>query len=609
MGELFIAELQRNAGWTGGGLQQIPAGVTLIPQRWSDTATWGPDTATIAATGAVDELVELLSWVGDRVYIRDGGGDVLWWGYVDEIEVDLGGVILSSGVADVANRIMVKWVERDAAGRERAQETAWAEDAGSILRFGKRERRIAAPAGTEATGQAMRDIALARLAWPQPVLRSGGQVNQPSAIIHCKGVAALLDEVYYTNLRGLVEHTDEDRIAWVNASISGTSISFAKVKTDRTYYLINDSANRMAGLQPGDTLVVTGSAIAANNKTYTVALASVAGGVEVREPVETSAAGPNVTVAFGNPRLRHVAQSFTVTTGGWRATRVGVKVQRAGNPTGNLLIELFANAGGSPGTLLDTATIALSALPATEDWVEVAFGAGTTTLGAGTYWIAARPSAGETGLANRIGVALDAGLGYGGGVGRVYDGAAWVAMTPDAEMAFRVLGQVDGLDMVIEMLESLEWVGAGQVTRNTNGQPTWQYRIGDRTMRDLANEILEAGSSVTGRRCLVRWRAEPWGSAKASAMIVSATGGPGAMSPVLERDGRVYVMGIEWRPGRLLAGQWLVADGVLPATRGGIAPLRAVYVESSEYDAERGVLTFASDGATDPLRGISRRIG
>ena len=70
----FSVTLVKRANLFSGGLAQLPPGITLIPERWSAVDIGGMETATVRATGTLEELGHLLTWVGDRVEIRNDLG-------------------------------------------------------------------------------------------------------------------------------------------------------------------------------------------------------------------------------------------------------------------------------------------------------------------------------------------------------------------------------------------------------------------------------------------------------------------------------------------------------------------------------------------------------
>ena len=605
----FTVELQRSYSFLRGGLHTIPSSISIEPLRWSDNATWGNDAATLEATGPVEQLAELLAWVGDRAFIRNAEGRTLWYGMIHEVEIDAGGAVLVNSLEGVANRVKVRYVTRNAAGIETAAETAWAEDARSITRHGLREIKLTAPQGSLESGEAMRALALARMAWPQPVIRGGSTGGSPRATITCRGFATLLDEIYYSNPRGLVEHTTTGGSFWLGAWFSSNQVSFTAIGSGITKCRVTDDGGRMAGLVAGDTLTLTGSAFPENTGTFTVHAPISANMIEVTATnLKNEAAGPVIVAQFEHGLVMAFRQSFTVTEGGWKAKRVNILAGRTGNPAGDVFIRLLSDVGGTPGAVLDIVSLPAAALPTGAGaWIELAFSGGEAMLGAGTYWLQIERSAGSEAVGNRVRIGMDSNLGYTGGVGRVFNGAAWVAHNPDCDLGFRVTGLVDRIDMVREMLEKLDIVGDGLTVSAAVGLATWQYRDGSRTARDEAEEILAAGDSM-GRRLMVQWMAKPYGSTSASIRI-AARGNPEADSPVLGPDGGIYRPGgTPWGDGRLLSGRWLIADA-LPALDGFTSPGRAVFVETSEYDAGRGRLYFSSEGATDPLAGIRRRLG
>lgn len=602
----FSVDIERRGTAYEGGIQPPPDGVEFAPQTWGDEAAWGYSRAAIAATGPAERLGELLAWLGSRLRIRNALGTDVWFGYLHEVEVNFGGSIISMSLTDVHNRVCVVYTARNADGSQARRTTAWVEDTNSIAQYGTRELRLGADDIDDAAALALRDRTLAMYAWPAPILRAGGQPGAPSAMLHGKGYAALLDAVYYADANGLVEHTAAAKGEQaVGAYKTATTISFAP--NDDIY----DSGNGFGGLIVGDTIVVSGAANGANNGTFALVQA-LAGHLETVEKGRvTEAAGATVTVAYTTKPTVGIAQTFQLPADatGWQCKKIAVRLYKRGNPTGNVVVSLHSDAGtGGPDTQLDSASIACSALSDRMAWVEFTLSAGNVNLSASTwYWIKIGRDT-VTGIADHVVVGLDETGGYSTGYGRIqYLGEGWSIRDPGFDLPFRVTGLDDSLTIVeraIALSPDVAYVEA-----RATGLNVWQYREGERTAKDEADDLLALGSS-SAKRLLVKWLHAPEGAVRCS-VVISEPSDSDDGNPVLGADGRMrQATGAPWEPGVLAAGRWVDLE-FLPALNGVAAQTQgqALFVERSSYNALTDTITLESQGVGDPLLGLARGPG
>jgi hypothetical protein len=602
----YSARLERRGGWTAGGYSVLPQGVTLVPERWSARDVGGMDTATIGATGTVEDLAHLLTWVGDRAEIANENGTVVWWGVVTEIEASLGGVAVTLSLDSVVNRVMVTYSETLADGSTRATQTAWAQDDNSIGRYGKRELVYALPEGYGNTPTQVRDRILARLADPGPRLETRKDV-EVRATLHCRGIWQLLEYSYFTNTAGLVEHTAGGDALLLDAATVSTAVRFAAADD------IYAPAGTLTALQPGVTFRVSGAANAGNNGTFTVQSFEVIAGEDHIETIEntqvTAAAGPSITVSLGDqPWVSRFAQSFTVASA-WRAGLVAVRVAKAGNPVDDLLVEICASSGGNPGTVLATATLPGTSVPTAMSWVEIPLVpvAPMTELNlatATTYWLVVRRNGGAS-LVNHYALTVDDEQGFSGGAMKIFAGGTWQSYA--ADLCFRVVGMVAAETQMAAVLGTCAGVNgelSGVEVGVATGVEVRSYQDAPRTVRQYVEELMDLGTAAGNR--LVAWvTPNRWAFVRLALASNPA-------NPALRADGRLYQpTGAPWEPGALVVGRHVnvdglpVLDGVATRTKG----VDAVYIEEAEYDPVADRLILRSEGAIDPWRAVRVRNG
>lgn len=401
----FSVMLTKRANLFAGGLAQLPPGITLIPERWAAVDIGGMATATIRATGTLEDLAHLLTWVGDRAEIRNDLGTGVWWGVIYEVEADLGGVTVNLSLESIVNRVAVQYASYLPDGSTESRTTDWVQDATSIDRYGKRELLYSLPEGYAEAAEVVRDRLLARLADPAPVLKTRSDYAV-GATLYCRGVWDLLDFSYYTNDLGLAAHEDSAGQLYLGASYTANTISFAAADD------IYDSNNGLSALQQGVVFTMAGAAQAANNGTFTVQSYDNAGHIETVENTQvTEAAGATVTIALGDqPAISKLAMKFRNTASGtWNADKVALRMQRVGSPGDKVQVQLCADSGGNPGTVLDQVDdggIAGSSVPTEMNWVEFPLN-NTQPLALSTdYWLVVSRS-GSASLTNYYIVSID----------------------------------------------------------------------------------------------------------------------------------------------------------------------------------------------------------
>jgi hypothetical protein len=167
----------------------------------------GPSQARIVATGRVDDLWDCINLLRCGVELHDERGDVVWWGYVDEVRVNMDAAEWGVSMQQMANSIACAYTTQEGilstAGQRRT--TAYAQDALSIAEYGERQLIVTAN-NVDVTGAAaIRDQALAAMSWPMPTSDlAEGTGNK--AVILCRGWYETLGWKYYSNPLGVNGH-------------------------------------------------------------------------------------------------------------------------------------------------------------------------------------------------------------------------------------------------------------------------------------------------------------------------------------------------------------------------------------------------------------------
>lgn len=101
--------------------------------RYSWSAMGGPDYAELRVVGNESQVWESIDLLRCPVELYDGRGRAVWWGYVHEAEIGLGGVTVGVSLDEMYNQVRVGYV-RDVDGS--ATYTAYVTDTTSIATYG-----------------------------------------------------------------------------------------------------------------------------------------------------------------------------------------------------------------------------------------------------------------------------------------------------------------------------------------------------------------------------------------------------------------------------------------------------------------------------------------
>lgn len=561
-----------------------------VPEWWSDMANGGPDLAQVRLEGHHESMAEAFRMLNWEVEIRGPLGGALWWGYINAVDVNFGGTMVSLSLDDVYNAVRVAYVQTGAGGNIERNTTAWAEDARSIERYGRREVLLSMSEGGQTAAERYRDRFLAQSKSPVPTTRLGG--GNAAATLHCRGHWYKLARRYYLNLDGLEEFTQGGTgVQGIGNYYANTTISFALPNQ------INDSANGFGHLAEGDRVFVRGVNEADNSGWHTVDTVTAGQILTVGQGIVNESAGGIVvlsaTTEFG---AAAIGQSFQLSESdftGWDARRVAVQVRRAGSVTDSLNIDIRADNAGQPAAAhLARAQVLGSTIREGIGWFEAALDAPVTLAANTTYWLVVSRSGywdsvdHPARLAQHYAVNVNEDLGYGHNF-LVASDTAWQTRDPDAHMPFRVLGRVP----TTEQMETI--VGESELANTDlgvdSGIETWQYREGDRTLLDELDSLIAIGTDGANR---ILADVQPGRIVR----IVQQTAAPGdASNLVLSAGGALRALGGHpLETGQLVAGRYVTLE-FLPLLDA-VSPNDVLFIERSRYDASTGELSIETEG-------------
>lgn len=314
--------------------------------------------------------------------------------------------------------------------------------------------------------------------------------------------------------------------------------------------------------------------------------------ISVTEDVANEA--PNGTIietvtAYGQRVYQTFALGYNDT---WTVNAVELRVRAVGAPSDSLRVSIYTDSAGTPGTLLEQASIAGGTLTDEVAWVSVPF-ANTTALGYGTTYGLVIDRTGGMDALNFYEVEIDAEAGYSRGALRLFDGSAYQAATGD--LIFRITGATDTAAQVAAVILAAGVEVDTPLLESASGVYALQYQGEDVTAMTIIDDLLAQGTAAGGRLL----------ATTVSGQIVRIYAQPAATS-------RLWV----WREGTLLAaagapalagwlpvGVWVHLDDVLlTGVWAGLSPL---FVERASFQPGKGwTLEAENQQRLDDLLGV-----
>ena len=333
------------------------------------------------------------------------------------------------------------------------------------------------------------------------------------------------------------------------------------------------------------------------------------------------AAGATVTLEVGSavavtPRPGYELPGSTITLAGQAVklamavgigsdqgelSEVWIQAARIGSPADNLKLEWCdaTGSGGTPGTVLKSATVAGSTLPLLEslDWVQWTFDHGLV-MSPGNYWLVVSRSGSADDAAYRIGLREAEGDFDTADVLLIYDGSAWISRTVesglDAVLGLRIYAQRETTTQISDVVTGVgDWLAATGI-RTASGLRTRRYRSEEQAQTALSEiqELLAFGTSG-GSRLLARVTAD---------RVLQIDAAPSSADPgyTWTAEGLRDRYGVKLPTGWLPVGEWVRFD--VAGASGLFAP---AFLEAAEYNVASGAVR-PSFRAEQPVQALAR---
>lgn len=236
-----------------------------------------------------------------------------------------------------------------------------------------------------------------------------------------------------------------------------------------------------------------------------------------------TSAGAGVQAVGDISAHTRAGQSFTPAAGSWPVEVVWAMLRKAGCPCDNLCLQLCADSGGSPGSVLASAApLPATSLPEDYTWTAFTFSTPAEVSQGVPCWLVWSRS-GALSPTDHYVFKVNEALGFSGGVLRLDNGSGWAVRSPDADLLFWAQGATQTSVQIADIAAP----GAGGQffsgvrTDCASGLYTCPYREGSTTALHEMLTHLRAGTSsgtellacVTPERVLVVYPKPPASSA------------------------------------------------------------------------------------------------
>lgn len=297
----------------------------------------------------------------------------------------------------------------------------------------------------------------------------------------------------------------------------------------------------------------------------------------------TTSTEQNVGSSSSNTK---VMQQALVGSQAINVLQVEVYGRKQGSPTDNLVLELYELEGGAPaGSALGSVSIAGSGLGTSLGWITGTLSSETQLQAGRLYGLQASRSGAANGSDYYV-VNVNTGLGYTSGAFKIWNGSAWVARSPDADMPFRlqVNNDVETTEQVRDLAMTYGAFITGVDVDEGSGVILPSYRDGDTDALQEILTLLECGGA-NGRRLLyeidVNRRMHVFEEPDSSPILYH-----------LDSDGRLTGQyGLEVKEYQPPVGEWLHLRDVIPANVDVsklISP-ELQFIEAANWSAEQGL--------------------
>lgn len=485
-----------------------------VVERYSFSVRGGPKEATIIAYGNANNIWRLIEKLRQPIEVHDYHIDKVWWGYVAEVEIRVGSVIVGVSLDDMYNSIKVVYTSSG----ERFTTTS-ATNQLSIDEYGTKEHTLTLGDSSSALADQKRDTVLEKTKYPIPSiglqLVPGGEGGggSLSARITCRGWHDTLKWQYYAQSKGLIAYTDSGTgqqklsVSYTASTIYFSSASFGSNEdgSQRHVYKVKDTASGLKAFDKDDIISISGSSNPLNDGTYHIKEGTRLGdNFTVEEALINTAS--NSGSFFTVTTASKIIQSFKQTTGSTFNVHEGhVRLQRIGDVASvggsGVILALYNDSSGSiSSSQIASGSITASNIGENMVWTQFTLDASTAIANNTQYWLEIKEAGIPSGCAYyRTDVNEE--LGYTDGAMEIWSGSAYHSRVTDADLSFKVIGKSETTTQLTQIIQNDTEFFQGVLIDTSSSIMSEQWRRGETTALVELEKLLAAGTT-NGRRLL-----------------------------------------------------------------------------------------------------------
>jgi len=178
---------------------------------YSHRAIGGPYRAQLMVEADKQTLMNYLGNLRCPVYIHDELGNIVWWGYISDVQLKVGSVNVGISLDNMYNDIRVKYslVTQGELSKANDKWTLGHMDMPSYYEYGWKSLCEQMDEASTEQAEALRDTLLAQKRYPVPTVGLGDTAAVDGATIYCRGWWDTLSWKYYENTTyGRVGYTE-----------------------------------------------------------------------------------------------------------------------------------------------------------------------------------------------------------------------------------------------------------------------------------------------------------------------------------------------------------------------------------------------------------------
>lgn len=236
----------------------------ITPIRYSNHAIGGPEYAELKFGGSLEQIWQALNYLRYNVIIRDKNYDVVWHGFISEVQINTGGLSIGKTIDSLTNKVKVFYTYNDADGNAIDAITDWIEDENSISKYGQFENIESISDLNEDEANAYAEQQL--LTFAKPLTTISFNNNSIDGLFVCKGWWSSLEYKIFNKLTGFEQYNESGNYEHLlGVSFTATDVAFSATE-DKIHTL----SDKLSVFREDDFIIVSGAAEGGNNNQFRI---------------------------------------------------------------------------------------------------------------------------------------------------------------------------------------------------------------------------------------------------------------------------------------------------------------------------------------------------